>query len=205
MKQTDQRKVALNHYSGVMREIKQRVQTIEWALNNKIRSNDYFTQEFCYLQLRFVYELIALACLVAHGDIVDSQRVKTESAAGAILGALERLQPNFFPLPTVVSNNAGGGLLIRDRPNDDFLTKSELLELYGRTGNFLHRGTYRNIFEVRRLHPIDFEEIQNQAQRIFNLLGSHSITLVREKHYAILCSLAHGPNRKVRTVLMSEI
>jgi hypothetical protein len=55
---------ALNDYTGLMREIRTRLLIIESALNRKTGLPPVFVQEFCYLQLRMVCELIALGCLI---------------------------------------------------------------------------------------------------------------------------------------------
>lgn len=203
MNQPSARMTALNHYCDVMREIKLRIMSIEPALNGETCLHDRFAQEFAYLQLRLVYELIALSCLVAHGDIVTTKEIKKQYAAGAILAGLEKLQRNFFPWPTEMSKDFTGKFHLTDRKEADFLTKEELLTEYGKAGNFLHRGTYENIFEVRRKRPVDFDKIANQAQRIFNLLGSHNIVMVREKHYAIHCALNSAPDGGVRGMILA--
>jgi hypothetical protein len=61
-------------------------------------------QEFCVLEIRMVCELIALACVVAHGDdIADSNKLEKEWQAGRIVSALERLHPGFFPVPVTMT------------------------------------------------------------------------------------------------------
>jgi hypothetical protein len=57
--------------------------------------------EFCYLQLRVVCELIALAALIAHGDIEATRTNKLQALyqADKIVKALSEIHSDFYPQP----------------------------------------------------------------------------------------------------------
>jgi hypothetical protein len=91
-----------------------------------------FVNEFCFLQLRVICELIAVACLVAHRDIAFDRKIRKEYLAQKIMDQLERLLSDFFPTPlsfTFVTSKVGVAI---DSPKETTLTKAELISLYGR-------------------------------------------------------------------------
>ena len=158
-----------------------------------------FVEEFCYLQLRMTCELIALGCLVAHGDIGCITRIRTEWSAAAIINGLEKLHPDFYPLPTSQSKDAGGMLLMRDNTDIDYLTKPQLVALNGRCGEYLHRGTSQTLFTDRsKTKPLDFGEIAKYAGRIINLLSIHTMLLF-DRNTILTCGLRSGGNDQVHT------
>jgi hypothetical protein len=135
-------------------------------------------REFCFLQLRMLCELIALGCLVAHGDIEETKAPALQKSynAGDIVKSLEKLQPNFYPVPRKPVFSPGHVHL--EDYDREFLTKNELLSLYGRCGDVLHRGSLRRMLDPRNLSSTDFQDIQRWGQKILNLLSFHTISRV---------------------------
>jgi len=97
------------------------------AATGKTGFPSVIVREFCYLQLRMLCELIALACLVAHGDITAAQPNKLRKAyeADKILAQLATLHQHFYPQPIRWKDRTAGQLEIIQTGN--FLTKEELL------------------------------------------------------------------------------
>jgi hypothetical protein len=62
------RRAALDLYTNLMEEAKIRLLTVS-AATDRIVLPAPILREFCFLQFRMVCELIALACLTAHGEI----------------------------------------------------------------------------------------------------------------------------------------
>ena len=60
---------ALNAYSMLMEEAKDRLSAMDIALEGKTGLSMGAIHELCFLQLRMLCELIALGCLTAHGDL----------------------------------------------------------------------------------------------------------------------------------------
>eukprot|EP01035_Chromulina_nebulosa_P014466 gene14466-19143_t len=94
---TQQGTVAI--YADLMTEVKIRTSWIEYASQGRTGMDGQMVREFGFLQLRMICELIALACLVAHGDIAATKTTKLQSAFAAndIIKSLEKLNPSAFP------------------------------------------------------------------------------------------------------------
>src|SRR5437899_989019 len=94
-------RTALNLYSKLMEEAKIRLESIDIALVGKTGLRDGAVREFCFLQLRLLCEVIALACLAAHGDIDTVQKLRKvyrkEYSADKMIGQLQRLHAEFYP------------------------------------------------------------------------------------------------------------
>ena len=84
-----------------MEEVKLRISAIDIGLNSMTALQPReVCNEFCYLQLRMICELIAMGCLLVHEDIRAGERGKAligEWSVPAIMKALEKLHPRFFP------------------------------------------------------------------------------------------------------------
>jgi hypothetical protein len=60
-------------YANIMEEVKLRALSINILTNASISLHPVLISEYCFLQLRMLCELIAIGCLVAHGDIEATQ------------------------------------------------------------------------------------------------------------------------------------
>jgi hypothetical protein len=96
---TPQQLAAMRLYQGLMEEVKTRFAAIEHAVNNRTGLGPRFVYEFGYLQLRYLCELVALGCLVAHGDITETNKLRKEYSATRIMQSLSALHPDFYPVP----------------------------------------------------------------------------------------------------------
>jgi len=169
---------AQNLYAAIMAEAKSRALSINALTNAGLAIPLQLIRESCFLQLRMLCELIALGCLVAHGDIKDlesSSFQKTYHAAD-IVKRLEKLHPNFYPVPRKLEFSPG-----RVHAADyvgDFLTKKDLISLYGKCGDVLHRGSLRQLLNPKRQPPNDLKDVQTWGQKILNLLSVHSISRI---------------------------
>lgn len=135
--------------------------------------------EVAYLQLRMICELIALACLVAHGDMQGARtsRLLKTYEADAIMRALERLHPDFYPRPTRQARQKDERGIWWNAPvTSGYLTKDELMQLYRHCGQHLHRGRLKDLSrDASRLTP---ELPRRQADRIWALLEHHEIQTI---------------------------
>lgn len=74
MAKTDPKLEAASLYADLMNEVKVRIAAIDAGTGGLLGALPApIVQEHCYLQLRMCCELIALGCLVAHGDITCRQ------------------------------------------------------------------------------------------------------------------------------------
>jgi hypothetical protein len=114
-----------------------------------------------------ICELIALGCLLIHGDIPATRTKKMQKAYAAdwIIGRLEELHPSFYPLPgkQVLDDERK---VIEVRPNTrPHLTKAELLKLYAHCGSVLHRGTLKSILSFDQ-KPMDLVQVAKWAAAV---------------------------------------
>src|ERR1700742_2334885 len=94
---TDQ---AMETYRKLMAEIKFRTEAIDGILRADIRPiRSKIAEEFCYLQLRMTCEVIAIACLVIHGNLKPKPKLFETFKASWIMSELEKLHPRFYPNP----------------------------------------------------------------------------------------------------------
>jgi hypothetical protein len=168
-------------YVLLMEELKRRRNIIADVLASKINLPQGIAIELCYLQLRMICELIALGCLAAHGDIpaTRSGKMRNAYAPNTILTELERLHPQFYPVPgkQVLSSSGVPTDVLPIRTGH--LTKDDLLSLWARCGDRLHRGSMKNF---DRPFVVDFNEIREWDEKILTLLGHHQIQLKNPRY-----------------------
>ncbi|OKO78074.1 hypothetical protein [Bradyrhizobium sp. NAS96.2] len=181
----------IDNYSALMDEVKERIEWLNVLLAGSIKLPNPALQEFGFLQLRILCELIALACLTAHGEIpeVKGKRLHEEWNATNILKRLEHLHSDFYPKPITVTNPMPGHAHI-DFVISGFLTKTDLISLYGRSGDLLHRGSVSKLLEPTLPWPPDMQEITEWGHKIVNLLRDHSIGHLGGQSH-ILCKLSN--------------
>ena|SRR5215207_2390430 len=140
---TKQQLEAMKTYAGIMEEVKIRLSSVQMAASGAFGVPSPLVKEYGFLQIRMTCELIALGCLVAHGDLTatQSRRFQTEYSAGKIMAQLSELHPGFFPRPTVPVR-IPGGFHLEDAP-PGCMTKDEFIALYGKCGEHLHRGSIK--------------------------------------------------------------
>jgi len=192
-------------YEGVLSEIKKRNTAIYDALNGFTRPQPkIILAEFCYLQLRFICELIALGCLVAHGDLRrGSKRLLKKWHAGDIVKDLEKLHPNFYPRPTKQILNSTGKVERLEPVGDPFLSKEELIQLYGWLGDRIHKVNVKSLL-LNDEKRIDFSEIDQVASKIRNLLNHHCIELVNS-NFQIWALMQSKTDGNVQVTLFQKI
>lgn len=134
--------------------------------------------EYAYLQLRMICELIALACLTAHGDIVGAAQLGGEYDADKIIKRLDELHPDFYPKPYMQAAAKDANGIWQNQPvTSGFLSKSELLSLYGRCGGFLHQGGLKKR-KAKRSQQLDPWDPKHWADKAWILLKCHIIQTI---------------------------
>jgi hypothetical protein len=200
---------AINLYASIMEEIKIRMDCAIGAIGGRSNLIGPLVRELCFLQFRMIAELIALGALVAHGDISSSQKLRKEYSADRIIAQLEALHPDFFPQPIKITSpgTAGAHHDIRGPLSSDFgldyLSKKELLELYGRCGDALHRGSLKKLLSPKTPIQTNFPNLTRWLQKIEYLLGNHMIVL-HGGTTAIICSLRNPANQGRVQVAIAE-
>jgi hypothetical protein len=202
---------AIDLYRILMFEARQRIETLNFILAGGTRLADAIVRELCYLQLRMLCENIALGCLVAHGDIVESQvkNFEQEWSAERIIEKLEKLNPHFFPQQMVIGTTHDGRPSITANTKPNALKKDDLPKLYAICGGFLHRGTLKKIYGSNQLHHgyLNVPDIINWTKKVEDLLGSHIVPLVPtvDTGAMILCVLRDAAHDMGTTVKRLEM
>jgi hypothetical protein len=135
--------------------------------------------------MRMICETLAIACLVAHGDIkaTKSGKLTKTYQADYIINELEKLHPDFYPRPT--KQTTKNGLIGWEDITDPYLTKAELVASYRHTGNFLHVGDLQEVLSGKQ-RTLDLNPAVAWANKLVTLLNHHNIHLAdppeRRKH-----------------------
>lgn len=189
-------------YVILMEELKRRRNVVADVLQGKFSLPQGIAVELCYLQLRMICELIALACLAAHGDIpaTKSGKMQKAFAPGTILNELEKLHPVFYPVPGEQIRSKDGSISVRPI-KEGFLTKDQLLQLWAKCGDRLHRGSMKNI---ARPFPLDFSKIADWDKKILRLLSHHQIVL-KDDRYQLWVLMQSDKDGRVTAHLMGRV
>lgn len=166
-------------YCGLMEEVKLRIAVVDYFVSG--RGNALYqppTLESACLQLRNVLELIAFGSLVANADAYTSVYSKASKGwhAADLLRALERVNPEFYPVPVIeVPSTVPGVLLAHKKRETDYLAKADFPEVYGRCGVMAHaanpygKGIDYNYYQ---------KTLPSWRTQIVNLLNNHEIHLL---------------------------
>jgi len=176
-------KAAADLYGGLMAELKARAESINTAIGLTATIPAPLLREYGYLQLRMMCELVALGCLVAHGDIPATHAKSLQKAydAADIFKALDALHPDFFPVP--VKSRQVAGVFHLDKSDEPHLTKSDLVQLYGRCGDVLHKGSVRKLLKEKAAAFADFNDLIEWRKKLLDLLSMHQIMRLGGQFY----------------------
>jgi hypothetical protein len=191
MAHTKRDEFAVKTYSDLMAEAKARIDAVNKALAGVYKLPNPLLREFCFLQFRMTCELIALACMAAHGDIADAN-LREQWAADEIMKRLSELHPAFYPQPTIESPGRGPIRAEFSPFNGDYLTKADLIALVGRCGSVLHQGTYKRLLTKKQPIKLSHPEIQKLVTKITNLLRFHTVSLIKPGKLYVCHYLADG-------------
>jgi hypothetical protein len=161
---TQKQKDAINLYANLMEEVKVRVESINKSLMGSLAVPAPILREFCFLQLRMICELIALGCLVAHGDIEAATKLKGDYAADKIINELKKLHPDFYPKPVKKENDYKNSCHVTDI-TIGFLTRDELVTLTRKCGMVLHRGALKELLSSKNTVQYDFSDIVSYLKK----------------------------------------
>ena len=196
MQDQEARKIGL--YTAIMEEIKFRIAAIEGLHRGNVNIHVALINEMSFLQLRMICELIALGCLVAHGDIEETTSLQKEWSADKIIDKLSLLHADFYPVPiesviaagTVFSGVAHG-----------FLKKADLLALYGRCGGMLHRGSLKKILDPKYKEPATvIQQITAAMNQLYGLLSQHTMLLI-DRNTLVICQMISSDDGSVKVFI----
>jgi hypothetical protein len=156
--------------------------------------HDVLVAEFCFLQIRYCCEILALGCVAIHLDASLARSLEKERDAKAIMKPFDKTKPNFFPLPVKVAHTDATAT-----HNDDHvegaLTKQELLETYSRLGDALHIGHLKK-YKAARLPAYDLKQVDDFMRKLTRLLDRHTYTFEDGAHM-IMVIMNEDPTGKI--------
>lgn len=175
---------ALETYRTLLAEIKLRVEALDSVLTGHLRLRGKIAEELCYLQLRMICELIAIGCLILHGNLKPKAALFKTYKADWLMGELEKLHPKFFPTALENQDPLIGGIFDLDgaKKKSGFLTRIELQNLWREAGGKLHRGSAKNI--LKNDPPLQIQRVRQWRDKIVGLLNRH---MAKTRDEEVLC------------------
>src|ERR1035437_5760601 len=179
-------------YRDNLFDIKMRTSIISEHLSGISTTKYLITEiEFLCFQFRKILELIALSSMVANKEEYSKQHEKFAKHYNArlIIQDLERINPDFYPKPTVqiIKEIDGKKMFDLQSVKEGFLIKEEFLEVYEKCGGMLHaENPFGHKRDIKQLHS----EFPIWLTKIIKLLNHHNIMLVDGETMVI--GLMHG-------------
>lgn len=128
-------------YSGCMERVRHHLSIADTLLAGRIDTGHRdLNTELIFLHFRKALEEIAFSSLSANREKYSAARAgfATEWSAKRMLVAVEKINPNFFPVALEPPQTIGGGQRFFDRVRDGFLTQDEFVALYDGSSKILH-------------------------------------------------------------------
>lgn len=165
---------ARDRYRDLMIDAKARAWSIEQLVTDQRGIPSPLVREYAVLQIRMLCEIIGLACLVAHGDLVATgpANLRKAYAPGEIFAALGAMHDDFYPVPMAPQKMAPGWHMAEyDGPA--YLKKEEVKSLWDRCGGDLHKGSLKRLLKPNNPLQTNFADVANWSGKIMNLLANH--------------------------------
>jgi hypothetical protein len=186
-------------YGNVLDEIKTRLDYIEWALAYELQDEtDWipFSDLSC-LQLRKIFEAIAIGCLVVHDDLaVAKDYIKRAYRADKLLTTIGRLHPDFFPRPVIIEEAVPNHRLVHPDNSQDWLTQERLESYYFQLDEMMHVGPL--VKRKLRAPVVPRADIQLMLSRTWALLRVHAFHLSDGEHQLLVVLNAFGEDIAMR-------
>lgn len=165
---------AMRVYLPLMNEADTRICVIKKATENAAGYPIGIVREICFLQLRVLCEIIAVGCLAVHSRTATPKKLHDIWEAGKLIVELEKLNPNCYPIPAELVRE-GNTTTIAGKAEQPHLSLGEMIKLWGRCGNALHRAPLSKI--TRSNTPRNYADIEEWSRKISALLSCHLIVL----------------------------
>ncbi len=165
----------------VLFEINARLQIIESV--KQINAPFGIAREICYLQLRHICELVAIGSVIVQGDYTSSPDFTGEYAPSKVFKSLDKHYPGSFP-QTLVIEKGENGIQFKCNVSRNEMTRKEMEELWGRTGNFLHRLKLKNFFREETELNI-WPEIDQHTAKLKALLNPMLLRCTNRKSWFV--------------------
>lgn len=176
----------LGRYRLCMNEIKSRTNVIDRFLRGKTTTGYQLTDtESIALQFRKIFELIALASLVAHKDEYSKQRQSfaTDWNVNAIIKLISKINPHFYPIPTRQIHDSSGKVVRTENLSEGFLTFDDFTAAINICGDMLHSD---NPFSTPKDALKIYKQFPQMLSKTIKLLSHHQVQLY-DTNYQIWC------------------
>jgi hypothetical protein len=188
-------------YLSFMQELKTRLHAVHGmltALPSGGGALGFLTAEACFLQVRFMCELLALASLSAHEPIGLTKKLKRAWHADEIFAALATINSRCFPAPIRLEGPTQAGLKFHVLPTTG-LQRGDLRKIYNECGRSLHRGA---ILSALRGEPrrYDLDVLNGWCRSISQLLAEH-VVYVPQLQRAFIVRLGREPGTSVELIV----
>ena len=170
-------------YLHCMAEIKERLRVIEKVSNEDIQI--LFAKEICYLELRFICELIAIACLTAQGDFKTQRAFTEEYSPPKIFSALKAIYPQFFPKDAEVISQPGHHHVESGQKLGAY-GESDIVSLWNEAGSHLHRASVNHYLKKTFASTPDLSSVAAHVCGIVRLLESHILPIQTNLKYPLM-------------------
>jgi len=174
----------LRHYRELMEEARSRFDVINAMLENRSNLDSRFVREICYLQFRYLCEIIALACLVAQGSF--TKRLLDTYEADKIINELHGLNPHLYPQPVRVAQVGNHTTVTGVSEQIRFLQRDDLPKLWGRCGDILHISPLTKTLKPRPVSDPNLSDVRESFGLITALLNEHLLVLAENKKVLVV-------------------
>lgn len=172
------------HHAGVKRycdtleEIKYRIKSVQNIVTKSVDlsafENPLFAEEFIFMQIRKILELIVFGSMLSNIALYEKTHTDytRHQSAKKILKMLDKINPNFYPLPLrpIESND---GLFHVENVEHGYLTKEDFIFLYDVSSQIIHAPN-----PYAEAQKIDLKmSINDWMHRIASLLWFHKMQL----------------------------
>lgn len=169
-------------YAEYMNEVKWRMAYFDSLRNKNSRTYTVTEIESLALQIRMIFEVLALSTIASHREAFEANRKKIlkDWNLARIIKSVKILNPKFFPAPIRQEFVAYSNFdLIRHVPlYNNSLTEDEMVKEHGYLGNILHaRNRYKDELDCTSV----LKRLLVCKDKIIRLLNTHTVTLYGER------------------------
>lgn len=195
MSKQSEHRPPIHLYSQQMREIKRRVEVIDYFLHKGGHALYQPTSiESVCLQFRKILELIAFGSLIANKARYSTVHKNFESHWNAelLLKDLFRINPDFYPKPVEEKPSTISGVINDLVPiMDGYLTQQEFVQIYKKCGGMLHAA---NPYGSKTGYHFYEKSFPVWREKVIRLLNCHQVHLYGETSFWLIHMLEDGDN-----------
>jgi len=174
-------------YCACMERVRHHVSVADTVFAGRIDiGNADLNTELIFLHFRKALEGIAFSSISANREQYAAARAgfATEWNARRMLGFVENVNPNFYPVPLQPPRETAPGHKYFDRVKDGFLTKEDFVSLYDISAEVLHSPNPYNPagFTIDFKHTVDVWSTRIKALltwHLVQLLGGDKLWVAR--------------------------